>query len=192
MSAPAHYLTPALLVSALLPLLPAQGAEPSSGLAAKVPPRQRIDRTPRKGPERPVKITADTFLANPGDKQVFWKGNVLVVREDMQVRCDSLTADYDEQKKLKRLTCSGNVHMRQPAAPPRHEEREAWGALAVFDNDSARLTVTGSPHAREGENTMRGDKVFFDTSVDKLRVEGHVTTEVVRPPERPSPAEARK
>lgn len=149
---------------------------PAPAAIARAPARRKVDRsTPQPGPDRPVKITSQTLEVLEKQKQVVWKGDVLVVRDDMKINCDALVGDYDDQKKLKKLTCRGHAHMRQAAAvkPPR-PEREAWGDLAVFDNETAILVVTGSPHAREGENTFQGDKVTFNTRADRLRAEGHV------------------
>jgi lipopolysaccharide transport protein LptA len=142
------------------------------------PPTGQAARDPKKVVDRPIQITADTFLAESKDNLIRWKGNVLVVRDEMTIRCDSLVALYDENKRVKTVTCSGNVHMHQPASANQHEARDAWGGRAVFDNDTGLLTVTGDPHAREGNNKMKGDQVFYDTSVDRLRLEGHVLTEV--------------
>jgi len=92
----------------LMMSMPALAADaPKQAAAAKAAPKpKKIDTSPKKGSDSPVHITADTFDALPGDKQVIWKGNVVAVREDMRVTCNSLTADYVEQKKLKRLTCT--------------------------------------------------------------------------------------
>ena len=170
----------------LLVALAAPPAEAPKTTAAKAPAHPRTDAAKKAAPE--VHITADTLDALPGQKQVIYRGNVLAVREDMRVNCNSLTADYDEQKKLKRLTCTGNVHMHQAASPPQHEEREAWGDLAVFENDSGVLTVTGSPHGRDGANRMKGEKVLFDTNTDHLRAEGSkghpVETWIETPPDK--------
>lgn len=153
------------------------GAAPAPGPAkAAQPKRKGIDKGPAKSvPERPVKITSDAFEVLAGEKQARWKGNVVVLRDDMKIQCKALLADYDDLKRLKRLTCTGSAHMRQaPNTKTGREEREIWGEVAVFDNDTAILTVTGSPRGREGANTMQGEKVVFDSNADKLRVEGRV------------------
>jgi lipopolysaccharide transport protein LptA len=162
----------------------------SQAVAASAPdagaaPRKKIDRTAKSGaPERPVKIAADAFDALEGGKRLIWKGKVLIVRDDMRVNCDRLVGEGEDAKHIRKLTCSGNAHMRQSAVANVHPEREAWGEVAVFDNDTAILTVTGSPRGREGENTFQGDRVTFDTRADKLRAEGKVTAVLITPPER--------
>ena len=86
---------------------------------------------------------------------------MVIVRDDMQVTCDGLTADYDDNRQVKLMTCQGHVYMHQEPLPPKREEREVWGETAVFDNQMNLLTVTGSPRAREGKNRMRGTKVII-------------------------------
>ncbi len=164
-------------------------AGPAGAPASKPPspPRKRLDRSPPKqAPERPLKITADSFEVLAGNRHATWKGHVVAVRDDMTVTCKALVADYDDQNRIKKLTCTGDAHMRQVAKADR-PEREVWGEVAVFDVDTAVLTVTGSPRAREGTNTMRGEKVSFDSNADKLRVE-RVSMVIDTPPDQAPPA----
>ena len=149
---------------------------------AKASPRKGIDKAPAKqAPERPVKIASESFEILAGEKHASWKGNVVAVRDDMTIKCKALVADYDDQKKLKKLTCTGDAYMHQVAKADR-PEREVWGEVAVFDNDTAVLVVTGSPHAREGTSTMKGEKILFDSNADKLRVE-RVSMVIDTPPD---------
>jgi len=168
-----------MTVPVLLALALALGSSAAAGAAEKNTARpvaqKKTARAAGLGSSAtPVQITSKEFEAL--DKKLIWTGNVVAVREDMTVRCDMLTADLDDRKEMKRLTCSGHAHMYQPAVRNQHEEREAWGDVAVFDNDTALLTVTGSPRSREGDNTMAGDKFVFDTATDKLHVDGKVRT----------------
>ena len=184
------------LACSLALLLLASSAALAAGAPAAKPhraqtPRKKIDKSPAKAvPDREVKITSETFEILAGSKQASWKGNVVVLRDDMRVQCRALLADYDDQKRLKRLTCSGDAYMRQ-AAKANRPEREVWGEVAVFENDTAVLTVTGSPRGREGENTMQGEKITFDSNADKLRVE-RATVVIQTPPDKnplaPKPA----
>lgn len=165
---------PLTLTLALLLAAPAATAKPP-------PQRRSIDRGPKKAaPDVPVKINSDALDVLEGGKTVVWRGRVKVVREDMRVTCDTLT-----EKRGKTLTCRGNAHMVQTPDPKRNRpEREAWGEVAVYDYETAVLTVTGSPRGREGENRFRCDKVSFDARTDRLRGEGHVVMDVVTPADR--------
>ncbi len=149
-------------------------------------------------PEAPndVQIKADRMEVLPGSKKALWKGHVEIDRADTKVWCDAMVADYDDNKKLTLLTCTGHTHMWQAADLPRHPEREAWGNLAVFDNLTGILTLTGSPHGREGTNELRGEKITYlsrenRTLVDAAVVTGHEQTgkePAARPPRNGGPS----
>jgi lipopolysaccharide export system protein LptA len=150
-------------------------AAPAVVAAAEKPPAtkkaSRGRGRPQPAPVRPVNITASTFEIQPDRERAVWKGNVVVERDDMKITCDTLTAEYREGARLERLTCDGNAYLLQKADPPRHEEREAWGERAVFENEQGLLTVSGSPRAREGTTRMRGKTVLFYVDENRLKVE---------------------
>jgi lipopolysaccharide transport protein LptA len=133
----------------------------------------KIAREPKKsgGPLRPVNITAKLFEVLPTSQQAVWTGDVVVERDDVKVTCDRLTAEMGDGKQIRKVTCEGNAHLIQHAVAPRTIEREAWGDVAVFDNERSTLTVTGSPRAREGQSTMEGTKVVFLVDEDRVLVE---------------------
>ncbi len=148
-------------------------AQPATVNAAAPSKKPKNSRAPSRNAavqSSAVEISSDFFELTPDKQRALWKGRVVVVREDMKVRCDVLVADYDQSNRLKKFTCKGNAHMQQ-AAGKGHEEREVWGEVARFDNDKAELTVSGSPQAREGKNTARGEKIIFLTRSDRLIVE---------------------
>ncbi len=172
------------------------GAWLALALLAGAPPAKAPLRNPGKisaqakpSPKRPVQITADSFDLKTEAHQARWQGNVIAVRDDLTVRCQTLVADYDQQKELKKLTCRSEVHMVQkPPAPA--PEREAWGDLAVFDNETGVLVVTGDPRAREGDNTFKGDKVTFFVDQNKLHIDK--PRGVIDTANRPAPAKPKE
>jgi len=153
----------------------ARKTEPAAAKPAKTSRRKpsRISRAPKpgSGPLRPVNITSRLFEIEPNSGRAVWTGEVVVERDDLKVTCDRLTADFDDAKRVRKVTCEGNAHMVQRPRDPARPEREAWGQVAVFDNEQALLTVTGEPRAREGENTFRGEKVLFHVDEDRVVVE---------------------
>ena len=127
-------------------------------------------------PTKTVQIKADQMEVLPGSKKALWKGHVEIERADTRVWCDSMVAEYDDNKKLTLLTCTGHTHMWQAADLPRHPEREAWGDLAVFDNLTGILTLTGSPHGREGDNELRGEKITYLSRENRTLVDAATVT----------------
>lgn len=118
-------------------------------------------------PERPVSVSAKSLEVTPGSKQAIWKDDVVAERDDFRLTCDRLTADYDDAKRVRQLTCSGNVHLLQKTEPP----REAWGDEAVFVTANNSVVLTGTPRAREGASEMNGTKVTFFVGENRILVE---------------------
>ena len=169
-----------LLFSAATP-----AAQPSPA-KAPAPQHGKIDkatRAPAATPAKPIVISADKFDAVEGGKQLTWNGHVLIVREDMRINCDALVGEGTDPNHLSKLTCTGHVHMQEPAVPDKHPEREGWSDKAVYENEASLLTMTGSPRLREGDNRMKGDKVLYDTNLDRVHAEGNVIMDVIPPPD---------
>lgn len=129
-------------------------------------------------PNRPVNITSQFFEVLPETHQAQWRGNVVIDRDNVRVTCSTMTATYDDAKRMDKLTCQGNVHMVQRPAKPGDPDREAWGELAVFENSVGVLTVTGgrdeahgNPSARDGDNEMTGTKVVFFVNENRFQIE---------------------
>lgn len=157
-------------------------------LAAPAGPPAKRARPPLSKKAGEIHITSDSFEALPDRKQGAWKGRVVVVRDDLRIQCASLVADLAEGNQVRKVTCTGNAYMHQAASPKlKRAVREAWGEVAVFDNVTGLLTVTGSPRAREGDNTMEGERILLDTEADKVRVERPTMT-LRSPPPAKAPA----
>lgn len=161
-----------LMLSSAAAAAPAQAPSPKPARALKPATPAKAAVAPQ--PAQEVTIAADSMEVLPDAKKASWRGHVKVNRADMQITCDSMVADYDDDKKLTLLTCSGNAHLWQSADPPRHPEREAWGDLAVFDNRTGVLTLTGSPHGREGDNDFRGQKITYLSRENRTLVDAPV------------------
>lgn len=149
----------------------ALGASPAPTPKPALPAKATAPSKPAAEPPRDVTIAADSMEVLPDAKKSTWRGHVKVDRADMQVTCDTMVADYDDDKKLTVLTCTGHTHLWQAANLPKHPEREAWGDLAVFDNRTGVLTVTGSPHGREGDNKLRGEKITYLSRANRTLVD---------------------
>lgn len=154
-------------------------AEPEAGPVPPQPKKKKA-RAGRRAGERPlreVEIKSDSLEVLAAARQMVFSGNVVAVSENMRVTCHRSTAKYDEANRIRNLTCQGNAHVLQR---PRKgaDMREAWGEIAFFDNERSVLTVTGSPRAREGPNTMEGTKVTFLVNENRLLVDNaHVVVE---------------
>lgn len=123
-----------------------------------------------------VNITSDRFEVMPNADKAVWSGSVVAVRDDITIQCDLLTAEFGEHHKIRTIVCEGHVHMEQkseadPKSGKKAVNREAWGEKAVFDNMTSLVTITGDPSAKEGNNTIRGEKVLVYVAEERIVVE---------------------
>jgi len=119
---------------------------------------------PATAPRNPVSITADRLQVLNKQGQAIYTGHVVAVRGTARLRCGRLVATYGKAQEIVRLECLGGAEI---------DDRDRWarGDLAVYEAARGVLEVTGSPQARQGPNTMTGDRVLFDLGKDTIEVE---------------------
>lgn len=114
----------------------------------------------------PIVITSDRMELDRRKNTVTYRGNVLTVRGDLQMRSDSLSGIIDfEGKGLKTIVAAGNVHVTQ-------EGRTATGDEAVFDSEKETITLVGNPVIQQGNSKISGDRVIVYLKEDRGVVEG--------------------
>ena len=121
----------------------------------------------------PIYITADWMEADQSKSSITYKGRVVTVQNEMTMRSDTLTANYDpETKQIIQIIAEGKVNATQGV-------RVATGEKAVFDDKTKTVTLTGNPVMRQGNNQVSGVKVIYFTEQDRSIVEGDKDTRVV-------------
>lgn len=112
---------------------------------------------------RPVRIAAPhADLRNKEARGRYW-GGVTVEREALTLTCDELEVFYSAQQ-VDHIVAVGHVHAVEG-------DREAFGELATYSNQTGVLTVTGHPHARLAEREVEGERITFTTGVEHLEIE---------------------
>lgn len=110
----------------------------------------------------PVDLSADHVS---GDRaQAVLTGNVRVKHQTMDIRCDKMTAYYNQPRQVTRVVCAGNVRAVDG-------DRQARGERADYDVPSGVLVVTGSPEARQGNTYVTGTKVRLVLGNERVEVE---------------------
>jgi lipopolysaccharide export system protein LptA len=97
---------------------------------------------------------------------------VRLTREDAILTCKRLEADNDDQGRIRRAVCTGDVTLTRG-------ERVATCQTAVFEEASSRVVCTGSPVLRDGRSVMRGEELTYDLAQDTVvlsRAKGTVAT----------------
>ena len=168
--------TPAFLVSAP----PGEGAEPPAAWPA-VPPRQRIDRHPGPGPGAPgedhrrrLRRRQPRRASRSSGRATSWSS---------ATTCRSAAT---ASRRLRRAEAAQTADLQRqrahaPAGRPRRGTRSARpGATWRSSTTTPRvLTVTGSPRAREGENTHEGRQGLLRHLGRQAARGGHVSTDPV-------------
>ncbi|MDY7030646.1 MAG: LptA/OstA family protein, partial [Thermodesulfobacteriota bacterium] len=86
-------------------------------------------------------------------------------RGDITISCEKISIIYDENvKTAKKIIAEGQVRITQG-------ERIATGERAVFNNSEEKITLTGRPQLREGDNTIEGGKITLFLAEDRGVVE---------------------
>jgi lipopolysaccharide export system protein LptA len=145
-------------------------AKPAATPAA-ADPVAPASRTPLATPENPVDVACDNGSMNGELRQFICKGHVKMVRNagkpnETTVTCDHSIAYYvgKDATQVTRLECFGDVVAVSG-------ERWAHGDHADYDTVKEILVMTGNPEARQGNNTMHGERVVFYVDTDLIEVQ---------------------
>jgi lipopolysaccharide export system protein LptA len=120
--------------------------------------------TPAPALKNPVTISADKLQVLNKQRQAIYTGHVVAVRGTTRIRCGRMVATYSQAQEITRIDCTGGAEV---------EDKDRWarGDLAVYQVATGVIEMTGDPQARQGPNTMSGDRVLFDLTRDTLEVE---------------------
>ncbi|MHB8908798.1 MAG: lipopolysaccharide transport periplasmic protein LptA [Syntrophales bacterium] len=131
-----------------------------NNVSAQSKQKPRIER------DQPIQIVSDRLEAYHEKRMVVFSGNAVATQGARTIRADRLTLYYREEKKpagqpagepegtgnLERVEAAGHVTITEG-------ERIVTGDEAVFDQDTQKITMTGSAVMREGANIVRGDRI---------------------------------
>ena len=143
--------------------------KPAATPARKPSPTSPVDpneRTPIATPENPVFVDCDRGRMEGSSQRFVCTGHVKMVRNTTTLTCDRSIGHYlgKDATEITRLECFGNVEAVDG-------ERWARGDHADYDTQKEVLVLTGNPEARQGTNTMKGDRVVFYVDTDLIEVE---------------------
>lgn len=114
--------------------------------------------------KNPVTITADKLQVLNKQRQAIYTGHVVAVRGTTRIRCGRMVATYTQAQEITHIECTGGAEVED-------HDRWARGDLAVYETVTGVVEMTGNPQARQGPNTMSGDRVLMDLSKDTIEVE---------------------
>jgi len=134
---------------------------PPGGARGETKPKPRIEK------ESPIQIVSDRMEAYNEKRMVIFSGNAVATQGSRVIRAERLTLYYREDRKtagsspagvegtgnLERVEAKGNVTITEG-------ERVVTGDEALFEQDTQKITMTGSAVLREGANSIRGDRII--------------------------------
>jgi len=142
------------------------------------------------GSDQPIRITSTSLEVHDKDHFATFSGNVHVVQGESTLRCKTLVVFYEDNsnagaapkgappkggqpssnQSIKRLECKGNVVVTQKDQATQ-KDQTATGDNGVFEMKTNTAVLTGNVVVTQGDNVIRGDKLFIDMTTGVSRVE---------------------
>ncbi|MCY1074501.1 LptA/OstA family protein [Archangium lansingense] len=105
-----------------------------------------------KGSQQDSPVVITSKRVNGTRAQAVFTGDVVVKHRTMDLRCDKLTASYNNAREVTRADCTGNVRAVDG-------DRRAKGERARLNVPSGTLVVTGNPEAEDPMIHIKGTEV---------------------------------
>jgi lipopolysaccharide transport protein LptA len=107
----------------------------------------------------PVEVTSETLSYDDTARQLIYAGAVTLAQDGRQLACDELTAKLDEGRKIREMTGTGKVRLKDPAGG-----RDVEGERADYDALGGTVVVSGSPVVmRDAEGAvLKGKRLRYD------------------------------
>lgn len=129
----------------------------------------------------PTEVTSKTMEYDAAKQHVIFKGNVHVVRPDLQIWSDVLTLYFTEKEGAKkddsaspmpmqsgevsRIVAKDNVRMD-------YEGKKGTCEVATYTTADGLLVLDGNPVLSDGDNVIKGSKILFYTEENRSEVIG--------------------
>ena len=133
-------------------------------------------------PDAPIEIEADTLEVEQNAQTATFIGNVVAVQGTMRLRSDRLVVTYAQKSdatssesdgtggtEITRIDAKSNVHVMS------EDDQSASGDWAIYMVANSNITMGDAVILRQGENVIRGQKLYIDLNSGQARVEGGVT-----------------
>jgi lipopolysaccharide export system protein LptA len=126
------------------------------------------------GSKDPVFIQSDTLNLDSKGRIFTYRGNVHVLRGDLEITSDVLVGKYSENQELENILCRGNVVVT------RGEGMRATSNRAFYNVQSSKIELTEEPELNRGGNVLAADKIIVFVNEDRSEAEGNVRVKVLK------------
>lgn len=121
---------------------------------------------------QPVEVTADTLRVNETTGNAIFEGNVIVVQGDLRMVARRIEVIYtvtDGNRQVEDVVATGGVLVTRGTDA-------AEGDEAVYEVQTAYLTMVGNVLVTQGPSTVAGDRMEVDMTTGIGTVDGRVRT----------------
>ncbi|BDW87056.1 LptA/OstA family protein [Roseicyclus marinus] len=121
---------------------------------------------------QPVEVTADTLRVNETTGNAIFEGNVIVVQGDLRMVARRIEVIYtvtDGNRQVEDVVATGGVLVTRGTDA-------AEGDEAIYEVQTAYLTMIGNVLVTQGPSTVAGDRMEVDMTTGIGTVDGRVRT----------------
>lgn len=122
----------------------------------------------------PLFIKSDTLTLDSKERIFTYKGNVRVVRDNMEITTDLMIGRYAESQDLESILCVGNVVITKG------EDMRATSNRAFYNVVAAKIELTDEPELARDGNVLSADKIIIFVDEDRSEAEGNVRVKVIK------------
>ena len=135
-----------------------------------------LKKVEKESLESPVTITSQKVDFDNQKQEAVYSGEVKVVKGDIILTADTIRVLFREKdQSVKLIQADGRVRIWW-------KDRYAEAEKGVYDDQLQTLILTGSPKTWQDENMVKGDKISYNLTDDRVVVEGSVETVIKMDP----------
>jgi lipopolysaccharide export system protein LptA len=127
---------------------------------------------------QPIEITADSLEVREAEQRAIFAGEVVAGQGDLRLTAETLNVWYAEDGgetgAIERVRAEGDVFLSSGAETARGE----W---AEYEVTSGLVTMGGGVTLAQGENAIKGERLFVDLTQGTGRIEGGRVRSVFNP-----------
>jgi lipopolysaccharide export system protein LptA len=117
-----------------------------------------------KGADEPIKVSADSTVADFNQQTATYQGNVLVEQGEMKLRSNALKI-YAKDGTISRIEATGNVVLASPSGSAKSDS-------AVYEVGPRMVKLTGGVVLTHDDNVMRGSELQVKLASGEARLIG--------------------
>lgn len=103
----------------------------------------------------PITIKSNEMNADNKGKTAIFTGKVVAKQGDIIIFSDKLVVNYaDKSESVEKIEATGNVRIVQ-------EDRTGFADQAVYESNSGRIILTGTPRVVQGSDSISGKVITY-------------------------------